>query len=96
MGQIGAPGAVVRLWDVERRDRAGLIWDGEGAVLGSPSWADAETESMWLFATGKLVQVPLNPQRWIEKACEVVGDGFTQDEWNRYVPGDEPLTSACD
>ncbi|MDH3247398.1 MAG: protein kinase [Acidimicrobiia bacterium] len=86
----------VRLWGVERRDWAGLIWDGEGAVRGSPSWYDPETESMWLFATGKLLQAPLNPERWIEKACEVVGRGFTQDEWDRYVPGDEPLTSACD
>jgi hypothetical protein len=86
----------VRLWDVERSEWAGLIWDGDGgAVFGSPSWYDPETETMWLFVSGKLIQVPLNPERWIEKACAVVGDGFTQDEWDRYVPGDEPLTSAC-
>jgi hypothetical protein len=87
----------VRLWDVERSEWAGLIWDGEaGAALGSPSWYDTETETMWLFVSGTLIQVPLNSERWIEKACDLVGDGFTQDEWDRYVPGDEPLTSACD
>ncbi len=87
----------VRLWDVERGEWAGLIWDGEGgAALGSPSFYDLETETMWLFVSGKLIQVPMNPERWIEKACALVGDGFTQDEWDRYVPGDEPLTSACD
>ena len=86
----------VRLWDVERGEWAGLIWDGEaGAALGSPSFYDPETETMWLFVSGKLIQVPMNPERWIEKACALVGDGFTQDEWDRYVPGDEPLTSAC-
>ena len=85
----------VRLWDVVRGEWAGLIWDGDGAVASSPSWYDTESETMWLFASGKLIQVPLNAERWIEKACALVGDGFTQDEWDRYVPGDEPLTSAC-
>ena len=74
-----------------------MIWDGEGgAIPGSPSWYDPAAETMWIFVSGELLQVPLNPARWIEKACALVGDGFTQDEWDRYVPGDEPLTSACD
>jgi len=51
---------------------------------------------MWIFATGKLLEVPLNPERWIEKACQVVGRDLTREEWDRYVPGDEPPMSVCD
>ena len=85
----------VRLWDVERGEAAGLVWEGRGAVAGSPSWYDADTESVWIFASGKILQVPLNPDRWIEKACQVVGRELTQEEWDRYVPGDGPPVPAC-
>ena len=90
-------------WSTEYLDAIVAVKVVEGEKDGSRvrhtfnllDYYNPETETMWLFATGKLLQVPLNPDRWIEKACEVVGDGFTQDEWDRYVPGDEPLTSAC-
>jgi hypothetical protein len=85
----------VRLWDVERNQSAGLVWDGQGAVYGSPSWYDPETESMWIHATGRILQVPLNPERWIDTACDLVGRQLTQDEWDLYVPGELPRVFAC-
>ena len=30
-----------------------------------------------------------------ERACEVVGRDFTDEEWDRLVPGDVALQSAC-
>ena len=27
--------------------------------------------------------------------CEIVGRDFTQAEWDRFVPGGEPLQSSC-
>jgi hypothetical protein len=85
----------VRLWDVERSVSGGLAWNGTGSVVGSPSWYDDETESIWVATSGKLLRIPLNPQRWIERACEIVGQNLTQEEWDRHVPGDGPLQAAC-
>lgn len=86
----------VRLWDVENAEYVGLVWDGSGnQQAGSPSWYDEMTESIWVASSGRYLQIPLNPERWVERACEVVTRDLTQDEWDRFVPGDEPLRSAC-
>jgi hypothetical protein len=78
---------------VERR-RSGVTWSGTGTVGGSPSWYDAETASMWVASSGKLLNIPLDQARWIERACAVVGRDVTQEERNRFVPGDEPRQPA--
>lgn len=85
----------VRLWDVERSASGGVAWNGTGSVGGSPSWYDAESMSMWVASSGRVLNIPLDPERWIDRACEVVGRDLTQDEWQRFVPGDEPRKSAC-
>jgi WD40 repeat protein len=85
----------VRLWDVERQDFGGVIWDGTGAGPDSPLWYDESTDALWVSSSGRLLLLPLSPQRWVERACELVGRDFTQDEWDRFVPGDELLQSSC-
>ena len=86
----------VRLWDLERNESAGLVWDGSGVQRqGSPPWYDEATDSLWVSSSGQLLQIPLNPERWIERACEVVGRDLTQEEWDRYVPGGGEILSAC-
>jgi DNA-binding SARP family transcriptional activator/WD40 repeat protein len=86
----------VRLWDTERREPAGVILNGQGAVTGEPGWYDASTGTLWMGASGSLVEIPLDPTRWVEKACEVVARDLTPEEWGRYVPGDMPISSACE
>ena len=90
----GADGTV-RLWDVERGAPAGLVWDGTGSVFSSPSWYDPETDSIWVATSGLLMEVPLDPQRWIDEACELVGRDLTQDEWERWIPDGGTPRSAC-
>ncbi len=85
----------VRLWDLERNRSAGVAWSGAGSVGGSPSWFDADSNSIWVASSGKVLNIPLDPVQWIEQACDVVGRDLTQDEWDRYVPGDETRQSAC-
>jgi serine/threonine protein kinase/DNA-binding SARP family transcriptional activator len=94
---ITDPDGSVRLWDLVSDESAGLVWDGTGSpdTLWASSWYDASSESVWLFSSGQLLEVPLDPKRWIERACEVVARNLTQEEWDRYVPGDETLQSAC-
>lgn len=92
---ITAVDGTVRLWDMERSRSAGVVWDGSGATSGLPSWYDAEAETIWVSTSGKVVEIPVNPDRWIEWACEIVGRDFTPDEWAEFVPGNQPLRSAC-
>ena len=63
----------VRIWDLDRDESAGLAWDGTGAVPSSPSWYDPSSNSIWVYTSGRLLQIPLDPQRWVERACDVVG-----------------------
>jgi WD40 repeat protein len=86
----------VRLWDVERQTSAGLVWDGSGARILTNSWYDETSDSIWITTSGRLIEVPLDPEVWVERACAVVGRDFTDDEWDRLVPGDGPRRSACE
>ena len=92
---ITASDGTVRLWDIERNTSAGVLWSGSGSTPGSPSWYDEETETIWVHSSGKVLQFSLNPERWLEQACAAAGRNFTQDEWDRYVPGDELLWHSC-
>jgi WD40 repeat protein len=85
----------VRIWDLVRGEPAGLVWDGNGGTLSSPSWYDKASDSIWVYTSGRLLQIPLDPERWVERACDIVGRDLTSDEWQRYVPGDDALQSAC-
>jgi WD40 repeat protein len=37
---------------------------------------------------------PLDPRRWLDYACVVVGRDLTRDEWDRYLP-DRPYRRTC-
>ncbi|MEM9041898.1 MAG: protein kinase [Actinomycetota bacterium] len=92
---ISGNDGTVSVWDIERRELAGVIWEGRGSTDQGGSYYDEPTDSLWISAAGKLVRLPLNPQRWVDLACDAVGRDFTQDEWERLVPGDGPVRSAC-
>lgn len=85
----------IRLWDTRTDEAPTLVYEGRGSVRGGSLWYDESTESVWVVSTGRLLRVPLEPERWIERACEIVGRDLTQDEWDRHVPGDLPLQGAC-
>ena len=57
--------------------------------------ADDATDTVWVVTSGKLLQFSLDPQRWAQKACEIVGRNLTPDEWDRFVSGSGPVQSAC-
>jgi DNA-binding SARP family transcriptional activator/sugar lactone lactonase YvrE len=92
---ISVWGGAVRLYDVENGGVPAIVWNGSGTFGNEPGWYDTETSSLWLPASGTLIEIPLDPQQWVERACAVVDRSLTQEEWDRYVPGDEPLRSVC-
>ena len=85
----------IRAWDTVANRSAGLVFEGSGARLSSPSYYDAESDSMWFYTSGRILEIPLDPSVWVERACEIVGRELTDDEWERFVPGDDPPTPAC-
>ena len=92
---ISVWGGEIRLHEVGSGTSAPIIWDGTGTYGAEPGWYDAETDSLWLPASGKVLQIPLGTDRWIAQACKIVGRVLTPDEWDRNVPGDQPLRSVC-
>lgn len=58
-------------------------------------WSDETTHTIWVGIGNEIVQIPVTPEGWAARACEIVGRDLTQDEWDRWVPGDQALRSAC-
>jgi len=85
----------VRLWDTQRAELVGTLWTGNGTAPSSPPWYDESTDTVWVATSGKILQFSLDPDRWVERACELVSRELTPDEWDRLVPGDTPQRSAC-
>ena len=85
----------VRLSVVAERRVPTVVRDGTGAFSSAPGWDDDDTSSMWIHFGGQLLSISLDPGRWVESACEIVGRDLTEEEWDRLVPGDEPLRSVC-
>ncbi len=85
----------VHLWDVASGEPVGQIWAGTGPVMTSQPWFDAEQGTVWVATEGRLLELSLDPQRWIERACAFVGRDVTPQEWDRYVPGNDSHRSVC-
>ena len=94
---IGGTDGTIRLWDIERGTSAALVWRGTGQRVDIPFQDDTSSDSLWVLSGDRMLEIPLDPALWIERACEFVGRDFTADEWDRLVPGDgEPDQSACE
>ncbi len=85
----------VRLWNLVGGTAAGLAWQGRGAASVESPWYDETTESVWVATSGQVLEIPVDPDRLVERACEVVGRDLTKDEWNRFVPGRAEVMSVC-
>ena len=85
----------VRLWEIGTDEPPTLVWNGTGATSAGPPWYDESTDSVWIATSGSIINVPLDANQWIERACQIVGRNLTQDEWDRFVPTNRPLQPAC-
>lgn len=85
----------VRLWDAVTGEPIGVLVDGGGSTPPSTPWFDSDLGTVWVASAGRLLEISLEPARWIERACEYVARDLTQDEWDRYVPGDQAPQSTC-
>jgi hypothetical protein len=91
---VGSDG-VVGLWDAGNGELVGHLWTVTNDTEYSAPWFDAEKGTVWVTSGERLLELHLEPSRWIERACDFVARDLTFEEWERFVPGDEPLHSAC-
>jgi DNA-binding SARP family transcriptional activator len=85
----------VRLWDTTRGESIGTLWTGSGTAPPSPPWYDESTDTVWVATSGRILQFSLDPERWVERVCQLVARELTSDEWDRLVPGDTEPRPAC-
>ena len=91
---IGTSDGSLQLWDAVEDRPLGQLHRGSGPVQRSLS-VDRDARTIWLSEPGRLLEFPLDPGRWLERACEVVARDLTQAEWNRWVPGGGHVVPAC-
>ena len=85
----------VRLWDTDRAEGVGILWNGKGTAPSSPPWYDEASDTIWVATSGKILQFSLDAERWIERVCGLVSRELTPGEWDRLVPGDAPQRAVC-
>ncbi|MFO7778127.1 MAG: BTAD domain-containing putative transcriptional regulator [Nitriliruptoraceae bacterium] len=91
---VGTRDGVYRLWDLEERRAIAVLYRGSSASLGPPG-IEEDGRHAWLSTPGRAIRVPIDPEAWIERACEVVGRELTGAEWAEHVPGDVAREPAC-
>jgi DNA-binding SARP family transcriptional activator/WD40 repeat protein/energy-coupling factor transporter ATP-binding protein EcfA2 len=90
----GADGTIA-LYDVRRGlVRAGL--PGSAGAASGFTYLLLVTRDQVSALTGEQDgrSYPLDPRRWLDYACVVVGRDLTQDEWARYLPA-RPYRRTC-
>ena len=91
---VGSDDGTVRAWDVERNVSRGVLWRGPTEVTFA-TWYDDDSDSLRIAEEQRLLELPLNPDVYLQRACEVVNRDLSQDEWDQYVPDGRPVRIAC-
>lgn len=91
---VGTRDGVYRLWDLEAERAIGVLHDGSASSLGPPG-IEEDGRFAWLSTPGRAIRVPIEPEAWIERACEVVGRELTDAEWDEHVPSDVDRGPVC-
>lgn len=82
------------LWDIEAGARIGVLAD-PGPLAPTFPAVHPDESHVWIRLDGQWTKIPLDPERWLELACELAGRSLTEAEWRDFVPGDRPYRDAC-
>jgi WD40 repeat protein len=91
LAAISTDGAL-RLWRLSDGRAIGPPLRGHGNPALGIAWPTAErliTSGYSLTQWGNLISWEVSPDGWVERACAIAGRDLTQDEWQRYLPGEE-------
>ena len=82
------------VWDVESLTSIGVLADVGPQAFTQPSVHPDESH-VWIRHEGRWTKIPLDPQRWLEMACEFAGRSLTEAEWREFVSDELPYRDAC-
>jgi WD40 repeat protein len=86
---LASGSSLVHVWNLATDRLEFTLPDSdEGEIIGMAFSADGETLA---FGRGRHAWlVPLDPERWSERACERANRNLTAGEWRRYMPQGDP------
>jgi WD40 repeat protein len=87
----GGSGRVI-LWDVRSRRPLGNALPAPGNT--SVAFDTTGRQLITGGDDGEVIVWPIDPDRWVEMACNLAGRTLTRDEWRRYL-GDRTYHPAC-
>ncbi len=85
----------IRLYEVGEGVPVTVFAGRRSGPAAEPGWYDPATDSVWMPIGDTVVDVLLDSDVWVDRACGVLSRDFTQTEWDLYVPGDLPLRPVC-
>ena len=85
----------VLLYSLEDRAEIGFLLGQSSAGSGLFSVPVPTSDAVWVPTSDSWAEVPLDPDVWVARACELAGRELTQQEWAEFVPGDEPFREIC-
>jgi WD40 repeat protein len=85
----GSANGSVILWDLSQVDSIGQPLLGPNSSVAALAIDSEETILAAGYANGEVLIWNIDPDSWLQKACERVGRNLTQSEWSRYLPGVE-------
>jgi FOG: WD40 repeat len=93
----GADQAVI-LWDIsdpEHPIQRGVLGHHSSAVLNGAIFFLADGKTLISASKDEIILWDVDPQSWIEKACNLAGRNFSQSEWVQLVGRSVPYDPTC-
>lgn len=82
------------LWDGAGPTRIGALADPGPYATTTPAVTPDE-RFVWIILDDVWTRLPIDPEEWRVRACDLAGRPITEQEWRDFVPGDEPYRDAC-
>jgi WD40 repeat protein len=86
----------VRLWDIASQRQIGVAFPGaeNGSGINVSAFGPSGKRLIAVYDTGTAFVWDINPDRWKEQACAVVGRPLSPEEWKKLLP-DRRYQPAC-
>jgi WD40 repeat protein len=90
----GSSDQTVRLWNTADGQAVGMPLRGHASAVTALAFSPNGT---LLASAGGMDQIrlwELDPQTWLQRACEIANRSMTQEEWSTFLSG-EPYQETC-
>jgi WD40 repeat protein len=77
----------IKIWDEASLSQFGTTFPSNGKQIPMAAYTPDGKNLIVVFSDGSGAVWPLSSQAMMDHACQVAQRNFTQEEWNRFVPG---------